>query len=77
MPVRRVKGSLVRQNAVMGISYMVRGGTREQCQQALDELVELLGAVPTILPTDRHGAGWLARAVVTPKAPADSEGLER
>jgi hypothetical protein len=58
----------------MGISYMVRGSTAAECQQALDELCRLLGAVPTILPTDRHGSGWLARAVVTPKAPAVGEG---
>jgi hypothetical protein len=64
----------VRQTAVMGISYMLRGDTRQECQQALDELCRAVGAVPTILPTDRHGSGWLARAVVTPKAPAVDEG---
>jgi len=58
----------------MGVSYMVRGSTAAECQRALDELCRLLGAVPTILPTDRHGAGWLARAIPTPKAPAVGEG---
>ncbi|WP_327300396.1 hypothetical protein [Streptomyces goshikiensis] len=59
---------------VSDVSYMVRGGTREQCQRALDELCRLVGARPTILPTDRHGAGWIARAVSMPKAPAVGEG---
>ncbi|MFI5985062.1 hypothetical protein ACIBEA_29875 [Streptomyces sp. NPDC051555] len=59
----------------MGVSYMVRGSTREQCQHALDELCRAVGAVATILPTDRHGAGWIARAVPTPEAPAVGEGL--
>lgn len=54
---------------------MLRGDTRQECQRALDELCHTLGAVPTILPTDRHGAGWIARAVPTPKAPAGGEGL--
>lgn len=54
---------------------MLRGDTRQECQRALDELCRTLGAVPTILPTDRHGAGWIARAVPTPKAPAGGEGL--
>ncbi|MGW7053114.1 hypothetical protein [Streptomyces sp. NPDC054887] len=52
----------------MGVSYMVRGRTREQCQAALDELCRLLGAEPTMRPTDAVGPGWVARAV-TPAAP--------
>jgi hypothetical protein len=75
MPVRRVKGSLFRQTAVMGISYMVRGGTEAECQRELDRLCRLLGAVPTTRPSDALGRGWVARAVPTPKAPADGEGL--
>lgn len=54
----------------MGVSYMLRAATREECQRALDDLCALLGAVPAILPTDRHGAGWIARAVHAPTAPA-------
>lgn len=54
---------------------MLRGDTRQECQRALDELCLAVGAVPTILPTDRHGAGWVARAVSTPKAPAGGGGL--
>lgn len=54
----------------MGVSYMVRAGSREECQRELDRICLLLGAEPTILPTDRHGAGWIARAVPTTAAPA-------
>lgn len=43
---------------------MIRGRTREQCAEALERLCRLLGAVPTVLPTDRIGPGWVARAVV-------------
>ena len=75
MPVRRVKGSLIRHTALMGISYMVRGSTEAECQLELDRLCALLGAVPTLLPMRASGPGWMARAVPTPKAPADSEGL--
>lgn len=53
---------------------MVRGRTREQCQQELDWLCRARGAQPTMLPTNRLGEGWVARAVM-PKAPADSGGL--
>jgi hypothetical protein len=58
----------------MGVSYMVRGSTEAECRRELERLCRLLGAVATILPTDRHGPGWIARAVPTTKAPADSEG---
>lgn len=50
--------------------YMVRGSTRETCQQALDRLCERLDARPTLLPTDGTGRGWVARAV--PASPAES-----
>ncbi|MFI2349715.1 hypothetical protein ACH492_22210 [Streptomyces sp. NPDC019443] len=46
----------------MGVSYMVRGQTRDECQAALDRLCRLLGATPTNPPTDRVGPGWVARA---------------
>lgn len=73
-PVPHRRDPCARHDARMGVSYMVRAATREQCQRALDELCEAIGAVPTILPTDRHGAGWIARAVPTPKTPAVGEG---
>jgi len=41
---------------------MVRGRTEYECQQALDELCERLGARPTLLPSARFGHGWVARA---------------
>lgn len=50
---------------------MLRGATREQCQAALDELCQLLGAEPTLGPSDAVGPGWVARAVRKPTAPAD------
>ncbi|MGW2177703.1 hypothetical protein ACWCXX_06305 [Streptomyces sp. NPDC001732] len=47
----------------MSVSYMIRGRTEAECAAALERLCRLLGAVPTILPTDRLGSsGWLARA---------------
>ncbi|MGW5429971.1 hypothetical protein ACWET9_22575 [Streptomyces sp. NPDC004059] len=52
------------------VVYMVRGSSRETCQQALDQLCRLLGARPTMLPTDGTGRGWVARAI--PTRPAES-----
>lgn len=51
------------------VVYMVRGKTEAICQQALDQLCQLLGARPTMLPTDGTGRGWVARAVCA--APAE------
>ncbi|MEU8839946.1 hypothetical protein AB0D97_12565 [Streptomyces roseus] len=59
----------------MGVSYMVRGATRSECQRALDELCRLLGAVVTTGPSDALGRGWVARAVPMTQAPAVGEGL--
>ncbi|RAJ53766.1 hypothetical protein K388_05553 [Streptomyces sp. KhCrAH-43] len=39
----------------MGVSYMVRGRTEAECQQALDVLCRLLGAVPTTRPLNPGG----------------------
>lgn len=47
---------------------MVRGQSRAECQAALEELCRLLGARPTLPPSDRIGPGWVARAQAT--APA-------
>ncbi|MFE5368171.1 hypothetical protein [Streptomyces mirabilis] len=53
------------------VVYMVRGSTRAVCQRELDRICQLLGAVPTMRPTDGTGRGWVARAVPrTTKAPA-------
>ncbi|MEU0991292.1 hypothetical protein [Streptomyces sp. NPDC005953] len=46
----------------MGVSYMVRGQTRHECQAALERLCRLLNAVPTNPPSDIIGPGWVARA---------------
>jgi hypothetical protein len=48
------------------VVYMVRGRTQEVCQRELDRICQLLGAIPTTLPTDAVGRGWTARAVPTP-----------
>lgn len=54
----------------MGARYTVHGTTRQECQEALDALCRLLGAVPTSRPIDPAGRGWIARAVPeTTKAP--------
>jgi len=45
------------------VVYMVRGSTRAVCQRELDRICQLLGAVPTMRPTDGTGRGWVARAV--------------
>ncbi|MFE2326121.1 hypothetical protein ACFXD5_19700 [Streptomyces sp. NPDC059385] len=58
----------------MGVSYMVRGSSEAECQREVDWLCRERGAVPTVLPTNRLGDGWVAR-VVMPKAPAVGEGL--
>ncbi|MFD9223795.1 hypothetical protein ACFWDI_28280 [Streptomyces sp. NPDC060064] len=57
----------------MGVSYMVRGRTQQECQQALDRLCRLLEATPTLPPSDRVGPGWVARATATAPA-AKGEG---
>jgi hypothetical protein len=59
----------------MGVSYMVRGSTAVECQRELDRLCLLLGATPTTAPMRASGPGWMARAILTPKAPAVGEGL--
>lgn len=58
----------------MWVSYMVRGSSREECQAELDRLCDLLGAEPTLRPSDCVGGGWIARAVPATKAPADGDG---
>ncbi|WP_412079026.1 hypothetical protein ACLF6K_37415 [Streptomyces xanthophaeus] len=59
----------------MGVSFMVRCSTEAECQREVDWLQQARGAVPTMLPTNRLGDGWVAR-VVMPKAPAGGEGLD-
>lgn len=57
------------------VSYMVRGDTMAVCQRELDRICELLGAVPTMRPTDSVGRGWVARAVPRmTKTPAEQAG---
>ncbi|MET9517434.1 hypothetical protein [Streptomyces sp. NPDC002994] len=58
----------------MGVSYMIRAGSREQCAERLAELCRLLGAVPTLRPTDCIGPGWVARATALQ---ADTESADR
>jgi hypothetical protein len=59
----------------MGVSFMVRGRTERECQQALDELCERLGARPTLLPSARFGHGWVARAERKTALDHDDPGL--
>jgi len=59
----------------MRVSFMVRCATEAECRRELDWLCRERGAVVTMLPTDRHGHGWLARAVPMTQAPAVGEGL--
>lgn len=47
--------------------YTVHGSTRQECQDALDELGRLLDVRVTLLPTNSLGGSWIARA--TRKAP--------
>jgi uncharacterized metal-binding protein YceD (DUF177 family) len=46
----------------MGARYTVHGRTQQECQQALDELQQALDVTVTLLPTDRLGGSWIARA---------------
>ncbi|RPK56203.1 hypothetical protein EES43_24485 [Streptomyces sp. ADI96-02] len=41
--------------------YTVHGASRQECQDALDELRRLLDVTVTLLPTDRLGGSWIAR----------------
>lgn len=54
------------------VTYMVRAGSKADCQAELERMCRLLGAQPATLPTDAAGTGWVARAVAT-KAPAGDE----
>jgi hypothetical protein len=73
-PALHTRNPHARHTARMGVSYMVRGRTRLECQAALDRLCRLLDATPTLRPTDRVGPGWIARAVHTPTAPVENQG---
>ncbi|MFJ2568936.1 hypothetical protein ACIOYT_00750 [Streptomyces halstedii] len=42
--------------------YTVHGKSRQECQDALDELGRLLDVTVTLMPTDRLGGSWIARA---------------
>lgn len=53
---------------------MLRATSEAECRRELDWLCRERGAQPTMLPTNRLGDGWVARAVM-PKAPAGGEGL--
>ncbi|WP_405531527.1 hypothetical protein OG592_27090 [Streptomyces avidinii] len=57
----------------MGVSFMLRAASEAECRRELDWLCRERGAQPTMLPTNRLGEGWVARAVM-PKAPAHGEG---
>ncbi|MCX5176731.1 hypothetical protein [Streptomyces virginiae] len=59
----------------MTVSYMLRGRTEAECRAELDWFCRTRAAVVTMLPTDRYGDGWLARAVPMTQAPAVGEGL--
>lgn len=59
----------------MGVSFMVRSRTEQECQQALDDVCRLLGARVTMLPTDRLGDRWIARAERTEAPDHEVRGL--
>ena len=42
--------------------FTVHGKSQAECQRALDELCLRLDAAVTLLPTDRLGGSWIARA---------------
>ncbi|WP_420032254.1 hypothetical protein ACN2WE_05170 [Streptomyces sp. cg28] len=59
------------------VVFMVRAGSRADCQAELDRLCRLLGARPTMPPSDSVGRGWVARAVpATPTPKGVSIGSE-
>jgi hypothetical protein len=53
----------------MALTYMVRGTTEEECQEALERMCRLLGVEPVTRPTAAVGPGWVARAA--PREPAE------
>jgi hypothetical protein len=56
---------------------MIRAASRAECQRELDWYCAERGARPVLLPTDRLGEGWIARAVLMPAAPAgEGQGRE-
>jgi hypothetical protein len=67
-----------RQNARMGVSFGIAADTAQECADglALLERLRQLGVEVTVTlqPAQVGGHRWIARAVPTPKAPADSEG---
>lgn len=69
LPVPAPPPHLARQTACMAVTYMVRGSTEAECQQALERMYRLLGVEPVTRPTAAVGPGWVARAA--PKEPAE------
>lgn len=63
----------------MGVSFGIAGETAQECSEglALIERLRQLGVEVTVTlrPAQVGGSRWVARAVPTPQAPADSEGL--
>lgn len=63
----------------MGVSFGIAADTAQECAEGLALLALLrqfgVEVTVTLLPAQVGGHRWVARAVPTPKAPADSEGL--
>ncbi|MFM9616836.1 hypothetical protein ACKI14_02600 [Streptomyces turgidiscabies] len=57
------------------VAFMVRGPSREVCQEYVTLLCTLIGAEPSGGITDTMPPGWIGRAVLRPvKPPADDQG---
>jgi hypothetical protein len=48
------------------VAFMVRGPSRETCQQYVTLLCTLTGATPTGRITDTMPPGWIGRAILRP-----------
>jgi hypothetical protein len=65
-----------RHTARMGdeVVFMVRGPSRETCQQYVTLLCTLTGAEPAGRITDTMPPGWIGRAVLRPAAGEEADG---
>lgn len=58
----------------MGVSFGVAADTAQECADGLAMLQQAVEVTVTLRPAQVGGSRWVARAIPTPKAPADGEG---
>lgn len=60
-----------RQNACVGIRYVVLADTEQECAAGFVELCTMMRATAVQAPAQLAGARWIARAVPDTEAPAE------